>query len=207
MMEKLCMEYDVTRGTYDKIASKWAERHFDFSVMERQYSDFMKYRSPGSLILDVGCGPGRDVKYFMEKGFKVIGIDFSDGMLAEARKRVPEGDFRKMDMRNLNFPDNQFDGIWCCSSFLHIPKSDAKGVLEQFRRILKNCGILYMRTREGKGEEIGEDEAGNKRFFAYYLQEELMSMLGGMDFQLLESYLEEDKKGRIWINVFAKLMK
>ena len=158
---------ETTRKMYNRTAFEYAETHFDSTVLKKQYYTFMTL-CKGKLILDVGCGPGRDVKYLMMNGYQVIGIDYSDGMLKEAKRRVPKGDFRKMDMRNLKFEKNTFDGIWACGSVIHIPKSEVKKVLIGFNRVLKPNGILYMCLKKGEGEELENRKNGNKKFFAYY---------------------------------------
>ena len=104
-------EYDLTRETYDSIARKYAEAHNTTSFWEKAYKLMKTLVPKGSTILDVGCGAGRDTKYFLNNGYNVIGIDFSDGMTGEARERVPEGDFQKMDMRELEFRAEYFDAL------------------------------------------------------------------------------------------------
>src|SRR5271157_3715002 len=142
---------EATKITYNKTATEYAESHFDYPSMKKQYRDFMSY-CKGGIILDVGCGPGRDAKYFMMNGYRVIGIDYSEGMIKEAKRRVPEGDFQKLDMRSLDFDRHTFDGVWACASILHIPKSEVRSVLEEFKQILKPKGVLYVAVTKGEGE-------------------------------------------------------
>ncbi|MBI2598308.1 MAG: class I SAM-dependent methyltransferase, partial [Candidatus Diapherotrites archaeon] len=63
-------------------------------------------------ILDIGCGPGRDAKYFSEQGLDVTGIDLTSNFVKMASKNVPNATFKHMDMRSLDFPEDTFDGIW-----------------------------------------------------------------------------------------------
>lgn len=71
-------------------------------------------------ILDVGSGPGQFAKHMIEKGFEVVGIDFSQEMVAIAKNKVPSVDFHHMDMRQLDIPDNTFDGVFSAYSLIHI---------------------------------------------------------------------------------------
>src|SRR4051794_253905 len=111
---------DNTIETYDRIAAEFARRHMTANVGEElnAFAAAIVGRAPPGLfrILDAGCGPGRDSKWFHERGFQTVGVDLSTGMLAEARRRAPGVDFRQSDLRSLAFPDGYFDGIWCCAS-------------------------------------------------------------------------------------------
>ena len=60
----------------------------------------------------------------MDKGFQVIGIDYSNEMLGTARNKVPDGSFRHMDMRELDFEEESFDGLLVAYSLIHIPSED-----------------------------------------------------------------------------------
>ncbi len=106
--------------------------------------DFFITNVTGKRILDVGCGPGRDAKYFSLANFEVFGIDLSRNLLDLAQRNAPSATFRLMDMRKLDFPPGFFDGIWAAASVLHIPKKDALSTLRGFRIILKSEGLLYI---------------------------------------------------------------
>jgi ubiquinone/menaquinone biosynthesis C-methylase UbiE len=200
------MKHDVTEITrimYNRTASEYAETHFDSSILKKQYKTFMTL-CRGKLVLDVGCGPGRDVEHLMINGYQVIGVDYSDGMIKEAKRRVPKGDFRKMDMRNLRFEKNTFDGIWACGSVIHIPKSEVKNVLKGFNRILKPHGILYIAVKKGTGEKLEDRKDGDKKFFAYYSESEIKRILKENGFKILKVQFHRNKKNDLYINIFAK---
>jgi ubiquinone/menaquinone biosynthesis C-methylase UbiE len=199
------MKKDVTKDVkkaFDLTARKYAETQFDFSKLKRQYKEFMGYCKSGK-ILDLGCGPGRDVKFFMEKGYDVVGVDFSDGMLEEARARVPDGIFQKTDIRRLKFGNNTFDGIWCCASIFFIPKSEIAPVVGKLNSILKKDGIIYFSIKKGVGEKTIAGEYGEKKFYALYDEKEVEDILSKNGFKVVKLYLDETKKN-IWINAFAK---
>lgn len=64
----------------------------------------------GSLILDLGCGAGRDLKYFADQGYRVIGIDYSQ-KLVDIAQQYSHQPVRLMDFHALDFPDNTFDAV------------------------------------------------------------------------------------------------
>jgi len=126
------------------------------------------------LIWGVGCGDGEHGAYFMEKGFDVVGIDLSDSFLEMARKKSLNT--LKMDLEDLKFNDNSFDGIWAVTSLLHVPKSKINKVLGKLSDVLKSDGILYVCVKEGKGEKfvIDKEDSSTKRFFAFWKKDEFL---------------------------------
>jgi ubiquinone/menaquinone biosynthesis C-methylase UbiE len=191
-----------TIKTYDRIARSYSDAHYTRTFWEPQYECFEKTLK-GPKILDVGCGGGRDSLHFMEKGYDVTGVDLSSGMLEEAKRRVPNVKFMKMNMLNLEFPAASFDGIWCCASLLHIKKADAPEVLRGFSRVLKDDGVLFISVKEGEGETVKKYDEGNNLFFAYYSQKELLELVTGSGFAATVSlYTGMDKTK--WLCAFCK---
>ncbi len=97
---------------YDKIIKL---HHQEFNYKRMLYRDWLDVLSSklnkGDTILDLGCGNGRAVKYFVDKGFQGIGVDISDKMLELAKEHVPKGKFYKEDFTKLKFKPNSFDAI------------------------------------------------------------------------------------------------
>lgn len=107
--------------------------------------------------MDIGSGTGRDVNYFIEKGYDGFGIDFSEKMIVYANKNT-KGKFYLMEMTNLAFKDEYFDGIWASSSlFTHLTFNDTENALAEVRRILKNNGVLGVIAMKKEKEDIKQD--------------------------------------------------
>ncbi|MEK6841357.1 MAG: class I SAM-dependent methyltransferase, partial [Nanoarchaeota archaeon] len=136
---------------YDKIASLYADYTFP-KLLQFQLNKFISLLI-GKKILDAGCGPGRDLLYFKEEGLDVTGIDISKGMLRECKRRTGITGLQ-IDMREMSFKDNMFDGVWCMASFSDIPKEDNSKVINEFYRVLKRGGVIYIAVKEGSGMEI-----------------------------------------------------
>ena len=134
---------------------------------------------PGKKVLDVAFGAGRDTLYFIGQGLEVQGIELAQVFIDTLHKKV-NIPLYKMDMRHLDFPDNTFDGIWCCSAFLHLVRSDALSTLQEFYRVLKPNGVLYVDLKEGEGEKWVISPDGHvtdiPRFFTYYHLDEICSL-------------------------------
>jgi len=192
----------ITLEAYNKHAKRYCELTFD-SVSQYQLTEFVSLL-PGRKILDVGCGSGRDTQYFAEDGFEAVGVDFSEQMVAEAKKRT-KSDILLMDFSKLEFPDGSFDGIWACAALIHTPKRNLPQILSEFVRVLKPRGVLYISVREGDGEKmISYKKLGlEKVFFSYYRVEELNSMLRKAGFEVRKEFTELVNIST-WVNIFAR---
>lgn len=94
----------------------------------------------GSNILDLGCGSGRDTKYFLEQGYDVEAIDGS----AELCKLV--GKLIGIKVKNILFQElsevEKYDGIRVCSPILHLPVRELTEVMRKMMITLKKNGII-----------------------------------------------------------------
>lgn len=196
---------DVVKKTievYNKTADKYASTHLDISPIKDLADQFIK-NLIGPKILDAGCGPGRDVKYFLEQGLNPIGIDLSPALIKIASKNVSGAKFIEMDMRDLAFESELFDGIWACASFLHLPKKDAKIALGQFFNVLKRKGLLSISVKAGLGERFVEKKEYNgfSKFYSFYSEEEIKGIISNEGFKI--QMVTVNNKNDNWINVFA----
>jgi len=189
--------------TYTKYAKIYADRTFDI-IMQFQQNEFISML-PGKKVLDVGSGSGRDAKYFKEEGLNVTGIDISNGLLEESKKRVKGAKFLKMDMLNMDFKENSFDGVWIVSTLSDVEKKDAPNFLKDCHKILKNKGIIYISVKEGEGEKLEKKAYLNdeERFYSYYKKPELLSLLEQAGFKIIKSIVTEDSNNN-WVEIFAK---
>ncbi len=170
---------------------------------------FLSYLPPKAKILDIGCGPGRDAKYFTELGFNVTGLDISEKMIELAKREVPNADFMVMDIENLNFAKNQFDAAWASASLLHVPKDKIPAVLQSIHNILKDEGIFFIALRKGLGEEMLPDNryGGVEKFWVYFDEDELHDYLKKAGFEILESQTHDistSYQTNPWISFIAK---
>ena len=141
---------------YNAIVQEYTEEFFDDKSDEKYIDQFLQSLE-GKNVLDAGCGNGRDCKYINQKGFKVKGIDLSKEMLVIAKKMVPKVDFEVMDITNITYSDNSYDGIISNCSFFHIPVEELPKTLNSFSKILKPNGKLLLILQEGLGEAMIEE--------------------------------------------------
>ncbi|RJG00201.1 DUF3427 domain-containing protein [Noviherbaspirillum sedimenti] len=127
----------------------------DMSVL---YDRFLSVLSPGSLILDAGCGSGRDAKAFMQRGFRVAAFDGSAELARMATAHAG------IEVAVRSFADvgevSCYDGIWACASLLHLPATEISSALQSLWAALKPGGAFYLSFKIG----VGERTQGGRHF-------------------------------------------
>jgi 8-oxo-dGTP pyrophosphatase MutT (NUDIX family)/ubiquinone/menaquinone biosynthesis C-methylase UbiE len=199
------MQTDETRQTtrtYDEIASEFATKFWE-TDLSPQLDRFCTYLRSGARIVDVGCGPGRDLLRLEERGYWAVGLDRSAGMLREALARGAK-QLVQADARALPLASGAWDGIWACASLLHLPKAELPAALAETRRALGHGHVCLMLKR-GEGESWRDDDWGKPRFFAYYHPAEVELVLEKAGFRVLDRDLETDTRrpDLMWINVIG----
>ena len=188
-MEK---EKEETIKSYNKNAFKLSEKFKDLMDLNKR-DEFKKFISllRGKKILDIGCGAGEHSVYFSENGLDVVCIDLSTEMIKLCKEKGLNAFV--MDLENLEFENESFDGIWAVTSLLHVKKQNLPKAIDGFYRLLKEEGIFYVCVKEGDGERYIDDGGGMKRFFVFWKKNELLKLFE-KQFELLE--FREKKLGK-----------
>src|SRR3984893_10589344 len=107
---------------------------------------------PRFIILDFGCGPGRDLKVVAELGHIAVGLEgaahFADMARAYSGCEVWQQDFLKLDL-----PNNYFDGVFANAALFHVPSQELPRVLLELHASLKPGGVLFSSNPHGHNEE------------------------------------------------------
>ena len=127
---------------------------FFASTKEVDTHSLMEHFTPhipkGGIILDAGCGSGRDAKSFVEQGYKVVAFDASEELasLASQLLQIPVTVSTFADFQG----DQSFDGIWACASLLHVGELDLPDTFTHLASQLKPFAPLYCSFKYGTGE-------------------------------------------------------
>lgn len=114
----------------------------------------------GKQVLDAGCGWGKDVQYFHEKGLDPVGIDLAEGMIRYATDHT-DGTYQVADVRDLPFDDDRFAGIWCNTVMQFFQPATMQTVLRECLRVLEPGGVFYTTFKLGEGTQTRQHEAGD----------------------------------------------
>lgn len=199
------MQTDESRQTtqiYDEIAHRFADKFCgaDLSVQLDRFCALLRSKA---RIVDVGCGPGRDLLSLADRGLWAIGLDRSAGMLCQAARRGVKL-LVQADAHALPFASGTLDGAWACASLLHLPKAKLPDALAEIRRVLGH-GHVYLSFKKGENEGWRDDGQGQRRFFAYYHPAEVELALERAGFHVIHCSLEADSRRPelIWINAIG----
>jgi SAM-dependent methyltransferase len=107
---------------------------------------------PPFTILDLGCGPGRDLKTFTGKGHVAIGLEGAPTFAAMARS-FSGCEVWEQDLLKLALPAERFDGVFANAVLFHVPKQELLRVLGELRATLKPRGVLFSSNPRGDNEE------------------------------------------------------
>ena len=166
------------------------------------YAQFVSRLPDSARILDFGCGSGRDAKYFLSQGYMVDAADGSQELCALASQHAG------IPVRHMLFQDlndvQRYDGIWACSSILHLSRVDLKVVLEKMIRALRERGIIYTSFKYGTFE--GER---NGRYFIDMTEDsfaELLRDVGGavIEAQWITSDARPGRGEEKWLNLILR---
>jgi ubiquinone/menaquinone biosynthesis C-methylase UbiE len=196
------VETDETIATYDVYAAGYAA--LNDSYKNERLMRFADLIGDG-LILDAGCGTGRDANEFKNRGCKVLALDLSAQMARLTCDRgVPAV---QGDLRSLPFGDESVSGVWMNASLLHVPRIFAGEVVGEAARILVSGGLINLEVKEGEGTTFDRTPAG-RRHFTMFSELEVLDLLRRAGFGSCEVDPEKaDCGGRAnvtWIRVRAR---
>ncbi|MCU1375467.1 MAG: hypothetical protein JWO68_2753 [Actinomycetia bacterium] len=194
-----------TAAAYDRMASSYATNNVQPPADVARLREVVVGRvGAGGLVLDVGCGPGRDVAWFVGAGLVAIGLDRSTVMLRLAEPAT----VARADFGALPFPDAAFAAVWSAASLLHAPSDDLAGVLAEWRRVLPVGGTLAVVTTVGGDEGLEivphADRATGAygRWFAHHDEARLLAALAAAGFAVVTSSARS--RHRRWISIVGE---
>ena len=195
------MRIDKTLDYYNTNTSSFVEST-QLVQMTEAWSRFTAKLPASSIILDFGCGSGRDTKYFLEHGYQVEAIDGSEKLCKVASAYT--GITVKKQLFTELSEVQKFDAVWACSSILHASSAELVIIMKKIWTALKDNGIFYTSFKYGnfKGERNG-------RYFTDMTEESLSYLLTKVTgFNIEEQWITADvRPGREeekWLNVILR---
>lgn len=192
---------DNTLEYYNQKADEFVQG--TLSVDFKQIQDrFLEKLIPEAYILDFGCGSGRDTKYFLGNGYQVNATDGSEELCKIA------SNYTGISVKRMLFEEldevEKYDGVWACSSILHLSKMALNDVLKKMVVALKGNGVVYTSFKYGNFE--GER---NGRYFTDFTFESFEKYMQDIpELQIEEYWITSDvRPGRgeeKWLNLILR---
>lgn len=175
------------RDIYDRFAETYEANRglFDMSgILEPFYSGLDR---PKGRLLDLGCGAGEPFpRFFLDRGWEVVGVDFSKKMLELAAQFAPQMHTLYADITEVDFDPASFDALTCIYTLFHIPHAQHPVLFGRFHRWLRPGGkaLFTYATRDytGADEFEGEKEfMGQRLFYSHTTPDNLRAQLLAAD--------------------------
>lgn len=193
---------DKTINYYDINAKEFVEGTLNVDFKATQDKFINKLPAKG-YILDFGCGSGRDTKYFLARDFNVDAIDGSIELCKIA------SEYTNIKVRHMYFNElsivNKYDGIWACSSILHLSLDDLVDVFKRMSKALKDEGIIY-NTSFKYGDFSGER---NGRYFTDMTEDSFAKLIANVEnLKVEEQWITADVRpqrgNEKWLNLILR---
>lgn len=186
----------ITKEAHNAIAEKYYELYKE-DISDLKYFDLF-LKECESKILDLGCGMGHYSNYMFDKGFEVIGIDFSENMLHIARQINPSIKFICSDICDLSaLKKEKFDGVVLAYVLQHLSKKEVNLLFESLNQYLNLNSKILIFLREGNEikEEIEPIDTKYKYIINEYSKDEISDILkhNGWKIKMIETkeYIED----------------
>jgi SAM-dependent methyltransferase len=186
---------ELNKASYNLIAQSYASEHAQLA-WQPELDKFISLIETPNQIIDLGCGPGDETIYIHTKlpTAKVRGVDFSDNMIDLARVKN-----RKIVWVDTNIvtyqPKVPINAIWARGSFHHLNTLELHKLFDRVAIYRAKDFVLGMVNKLGLGEEIEEKEkygATVKRYFNYFNEDKVNTLIELYDFERAEEYVKEE---------------
>ena len=192
---------DPTIDYYNLNAENFIESTQNVDMHQAQ-DRFLRLLDENASILDFGCGSGRDTKYFVNKGCRVTATDGS----AELCRRASV--FTGIEVQEMLFQElddiDTYDGIWACSSILHLPKNELLLVIRKMCNALKDNGVIYTSFKYGDFEGVR-----NGRYFTDFNEDSFKKFIAGIPEITIEDHwitgdVRPGRGDERWLNLILR---
>jgi ubiquinone/menaquinone biosynthesis C-methylase UbiE len=212
--KKAFMNYELIQkniaDAYRKIASLFSKatgsHNHDHDFIQKFGNLFAKR----SRLLDVGCGTGEIAFQLSETfGVDVAAIDISDDMIALAQKNYPAIFFQNMDVCDIGFEDESFDGVFGYFVLIHVPKDKIPKAFSEIKRVLKDGGYVFVTIQEAGGEKAVEGlhtvpyDTETQLFLNVMSEQEILGYLNNAGFKVIDTYSRKPEQNEFPFNKFS----
>jgi cyclopropane fatty-acyl-phospholipid synthase-like methyltransferase len=166
------------------------KKTYDFYAYEREESEISEWKliirdkflnllktENKKTLIELGAGHGRDSRFFIDNGIKVMAVDLSEKMVELCNNKGIEA--YEFDFYHLSKLKKTFDAVWAMNSLLHVEKNKLEEVLIEIKKSLNENGLFFLGVYGGQDSEgIWEsDYYEPKRFFSFYTNDKIKNIL------------------------------
>lgn len=185
----------VAQG-YDLVADAYAQLENEAPWPRMRWLKKLLYRlSPGSVVLDLGCGSGDPADVEIAKAHAITGVDISQTQIALAREKVPSGQFLHADVGTITFSGASFDAVISFYTLEHLPRTEHGTIIRRIYQWLREGGYFLISTEAGEVEETVSKWLEVPMYFSCFDPETLKRMVQDTGFEIVETTIETQMEG------------
>lgn len=177
--DDFCM---VSVATFSRLADRYAEKYFHLDIYDRYLERFVqRIGLPGASVLDVACGPG-NVSAYLAKArpdLRLVGVDLAEGMIKQAKLRVPSAEFLIQDCRHIDELNQIFDASAFAFGLSYLTDDDANRFFSSLNAVSSDSAMLYLSTITGEPSWSGfeSSSSGDRVYLQYRSVADVVSMV------------------------------
>jgi len=147
----------VSVATFSRLADRYADKYFELDSYDGYLAQFAAGVAHGGRVLDVACGPGNVCAYLAKAraDLHCVGVDLAEGMIEQARRRVPTAQFLLRDCRQLGSLGPTFDAAAFAFGLSYLTDADAARFFTSLDAVLAPTARLYLATMTGEASSTG----------------------------------------------------
>lgn len=159
-----------TRKVYDQSADEISDYYDTIGPREGDIDlAFALADNPeNAVVLEIGCGNGRDAKSIVQHTPYYTGIDASEKMISKAKQRLPQANFEQADAISYGY-GSLYDIVFAFAPLRHMNLDEVTTVLKKIYDALRPGGVLYVSSNFGQKYEVAEraHPHGIKKIYRY----------------------------------------
>lgn len=201
-MRSVTRTLNAYRRGVDAYLAQWGQRRYRVPPLLRELIGTLPR---GVSVLDVGCGPGQDVKYLRSRGFQAVGFDALPEFLLWARSRHRTMSLVQGTFLTLPFRARSFAAAWAAASLIHLPKRDVRRALRGLWTVVQPGGHLAATFVHGATSGVVTTGWLPGRYISRWTKAELVNAVerAGWRIDSLTTVSNRERTGR-WLNVLAR---
>jgi len=186
-----------TVNIYNQYVSNYINKFINFDLYNDTFDFFLELLPRNSRILELGCGPGNIVRYFLEHriDLQITGIDLAPEMIKNAKLINPKAEFEVLDIREADKIKTQFNVVVGAFCLPYLSFDDLLNFFSNIKNLTTNDGLVYLSCMEGKREQSGFEKTsftGDGEIYIYYHQRNnLEKLLVDNGFNIVKFYTKD----------------
>lgn len=190
------MKNDLVKQGYNKAAEDYTSDR-DQSQNVHYLEELESHLKAHTTILDLGCGAGLPIdRFFIEKGYKITGIDISEKQIELAEKNVPQAAFEVKDMSELKEGDYSVDVVVSFYAIFHTPREQHADLFKKVNSFLPKGGYILVTMGAGEYEGLEDNFHGTQMWWSHYGSEKNTEIVKNAGFEIILDEIDDNGNER-----------